>query len=204
MSFRFILSAAIALLAQAAQANSLDDLHAFLDSSKSARANFAQTVFARNGKVTQRASGTFSFQKPGRLRFVYQQPYAQIIVGDGQKLWTYDKELNQVTVKPMSRAIGATPAALLTGDGQLERNFTLRDAGVTEGLAWVEATPKQQDAGFEKVRIAFRSGTLLGMEVHDNFGQTTVLKFSAFERNPRFEAGEFRFTPPKGADVVGE
>lgn len=204
MSFRILLSAAALLLAQGASAAALDDLHAFLDSAKSARASFSQTVFSRNGKVTQRASGSFSFQKPGRFRFVYQQPYAQIIVGDGQKLWTYDKELNQVTVKPVGKALGATPAALLTGDGQLERNFTLRDGGEAQGLAWVDATPKQQDAGFEKVRIAFRAGALVGMEVHDNFGQTTFLKFSSFERNVHFDAAEFRFTPPKGADVVGE
>lgn len=205
MSFRFVLASALAVLASGfALATPLDDLRAFTDHSKSARATFSQAVVARNGKVTQRASGTFTFLKPGRFRFVYQQPYAQVIVGDGKKLWTYDKELNQVTVKPMSQALGATPAALLTGDGQLERNFTLRDGGEADGIAWVDATPKQQDAGFERVRIGFRKGALTAMEVHDNFGQTTLLHFLSFERNARIDAAEFHFMPPKGADVVGE
>lgn len=182
----------------------LDDLKQFLTQTKAAKSRFSQTVVGRNGKTTQKASGTFVFQRPGKFRFVYEQPYAQIIVGDGQKLWTWDKDLNQVTVKPVTQALGATPAALLTGDGQLERNFVLKDAGQSDGKAWVEATPKQQDAGFDRVRIGFEGGHLRGMEVRDNFGQTTLIQFSNFEANPALDASEFRFTPPKGADVVGE
>ncbi|GAA5184943.1 outer membrane lipoprotein chaperone LolA [Niveibacterium umoris] len=182
----------------------MDDLKLFLSQTKSAKSRFAQTVVARNGKTTQKASGTFVFQRPGKFRFVYEQPYAQVIVGDGQKLWTWDKDLNQVTVKPMTQALGATPAALLTGDGQLERNFVLKDAGESDGLAWVEATPKQQDAGFERVRIGFGAGQLRNMEVRDNFGQTTLIQFTSFESNPKLDTAEFHFTPPKGADVVGD
>jgi len=182
----------------------LDDLKQFLSHTKAAKSRFAQTVVGRNGKTTQKASGTFVFQRPGKFRFVYEQPYAQIIVGDGQKLWTWDKDLNQVTVKPVTQALGATPAALLTGDGQLERNFVLKDAGQSDGMAWVEATPKQQDAGFDRVRIGFQGGELRAMEVRDNFAQTTLIQFSSFEANPALDAAEFRFTPPKGADVVGE
>lgn len=182
----------------------LDDLKQFLAQNKSAKSRFSQTVVARNGKTTQKASGTFVFQRPGKFRFVYEQPYSQVIVGDGQKLWTWDKELNQVTVKPMTQALGATPAALLTGDGQLERNFVLKDAGESDGLAWVDATPKQQDAGFERVRIGFSGGGLRSMEVRDNFGQTTLIQFANFESNPKLDPAEFRFVPPKGADVVGD
>ncbi|MCX9157185.1 outer membrane lipoprotein chaperone LolA [Niveibacterium sp. 24ML] len=182
----------------------MDDLRHFLAQTKSAKSKFTQMVLGRNGKLTQKAGGTFAFQRPGKFRFVYEQPYAQVIVGDGQKLWTWDKDLNQVTVKPMTQALGATPAALLTGDGQLERNFDLKDAGESDGLAWVEASPKQQESGFDRVRIGFGAGQLRAMEVRDNFGQTTLIQFSAFEANPRLDPAEFRFTPPKGADVVGD
>ena len=182
----------------------MDDLKRFLVQTKSAKSQFSQTVVGRNGKLTQKAAGTFAFQRPGKFRFVYEQPYAQVIVGDGQKLWTWDKDLNQVTVKAMTQALGATPAALLTGDGQLERNFDLKDAGESDGLSWVEATPKQQDGGFDRVRIGFGGGQLKAMEVRDNFGQITLIQFSGFEANPRIDAAEFRFTPPKGADVVGD
>lgn len=182
----------------------MDDLKQFLAHTKSAKSKFTQMVLGRNGKLTQKAGGSFSFQRPGKFRFVYEQPYAQVIVGDGQKLWTWDKDLNQVTVKPVGQALGATPAALLTGDGQLERNFDLKDAGESDGMAWVEATPKQSESGFDRVRIGFAAGQLRAMEVRDNFGQTTLIQFSAFEANPRLDPAEFRFTPPKGADVVGD
>jgi outer membrane lipoprotein carrier protein len=200
----FLAALAFAASSAAVHAGALDELNTFVSQTKSARATFSQTVIGRNGKVTQKAAGTFAFQRPGKFRFIYEKPYAQTIVGDGQKLWTWDKELNQVTIKPMTDALGATPAALLTGDGSLERNFTLKEAGESEGLQWVEATPKQQEAGFEKVRIGFKNGQPLAMEVHDNFAQTTLLQFSNFERNVKFDAADFHFTPPKGADVVGE
>ena len=200
----FLTALVVASSSVAVHAGALDELNAFVSQTKSARANFSQTVIGRNGKVTQKASGTFAFQRPGKFRFIYEKPYAQTIVGDGQKLWTWDKDLNQVTIKPMTDALGATPAALLTGDGSLERNFTLKDIGESDGLQWVEATPKQQEAGFEKVRIGFKSGQPLAMQVRDNFAQTTLLQFSSFERNVKFDAADFHFTPPKGADVVGE
>ncbi len=205
MQIRNLLAVLACTVGSAAlHAGALDELNTFANQTKSARATFSQTVVGRNGKVTQKAVGTFAFQRPGRFRFVYEKPYEQTIVGDGKKLWTWDKELNQVTIKPMTDALGATPAALLTGDGSLERNFTLRDLGESEGLQWIEATPKQQEAGFEKVRIGFKGGQPLAMEVRDNFQQTTMLQFSAFERNAKLDPNEFHFTPPKGADVVGE
>ncbi|MCL2656875.1 MAG: outer membrane lipoprotein chaperone LolA [Betaproteobacteria bacterium] len=205
MRTKFLFAALSCATASAVlHAGALDELRGFVTQTQSARAVFSQTVIGRNGKPSQKASGTFAFQRPGRFRFVYEKPYAQTIIGDGQKLWIWDKELNQVTIKPMGDALGATPAALLTGDGQLERNFTLKDIGESDGMQWVEATPKQQEAGFEKVRIGFKAGQPLAMEVRDNFAQTTVLQFSGFERNVKFEANVFRFTPPQGADVIGE
>ena len=192
------------MVAMPAHAGSLDELRSFLDQTHSARMTFSQTVVGRNGKASQKANGTFVFLRPGRFRFEYEKPYVQIIVGDGQKLWIWDKELNQVSVKPMGAALGATPAALLTGDGQLDKNFSLRDAGAIEGLLWVDATPRQQEGGFEKVRIGFKDGLPRAMEVRDNFAQTTLLEFGNVVRNAKVEPAEFKFVPPKGADVVGE
>lgn len=187
-----------------AQGGAIDELKSFVSETQSARAQFSQTVVARNGKVTQQSKGVFRFLRPGKFRFVYEQPYAQVLVGDGVKLWTYDPDLKQVTVKPIGDALGSSPAALLAGNGQFERNFTLKDLGVSERLDWVEAVPKQPDAGFERVRIGFEGGLPLAMDVFDNFGQITHLRFTGFERNPKLDAGDFHFTPPKGADVVGE
>lgn len=194
----------LCLLPALAQAGGLEQLRRFLDSSQGARASFSQVVVTKSGKAGQKASGTMQFQRPGKFRWSYEKPYEQLIVGDGNKLWTYDKELNQVVVKPMGQALGASPAALLAGDNTLEKNFVLSEGGEAEGLAWIDAKPKSNEAGFEHVRMGFKDGVPLVMEVRDNFGQVTRLQFSQFERNPAQSADLFRFTPPKGADVVGE
>ena len=120
------------------------------------------------------------------------------------KVWIYDPDLRQVTVKTVGTALGGTPAALLAGDNTLEKNFTLREAGEREGMEWLEAIPKSQDSGFEKLLLGFAGNDLKAMELFDNFGQTTSLYFSHLERNPSLAASLFRFTPPAGADVIGE
>jgi len=201
---RTVLASALLLASVQASAAALDQLRAFANDTRSGRTEFSQTVVGRNGKQGQKASGTFVFQRPGKFRFSYLKPYQQTIVGDGKKLWTYDHELKQVTVKPMTDALGATPAALLTGGGDLERNFTLKEAGAVDGVEWIEATPKQQEAGFEKVRIGFKGGQPVEMEVRDNFAQTTLLRFGGFQKNAKTDPAEFRFEVPAGADVVGE
>jgi outer membrane lipoprotein carrier protein len=187
-----------------ASAGALDQLRHFLDNASTAQASFSQQVLNKSGRAGQQASGSMSFQRPGKFRWEYTKPYRQLIVGDGSKLWTYDEDLNQVVIKPMSDALGASPAALLAGSNDLQKNFTLRDDGVADGLEWVEALPRNTDAGFERVRIGLKGNLPQAMEVRDNFGQTTVLQFSAFTRNPRLSADQFRFTPPPGADVMGE
>ncbi|MDO6387995.1 MULTISPECIES: outer membrane lipoprotein chaperone LolA [unclassified Uliginosibacterium] len=185
-------------------AAAIEQLQQFLDGSKTARASFTQKVISKTGRAGQNASGTMSFLRPGKFRWEYTKPYNQLIVADGSKLWSYDKELNQVVIKPMSQALGATPAALLAGSNDFQKNFSLREDGAADGLEWVEATPRSNEAGFERVRIGMKGNLPQAMEVRDNFGQLTVLQFSAFERNPVLPADAFRFTPPKGADVVGE
>lgn len=201
---RQFVAASLLVSGVAYAATGTEQLQQFFENTKSARASFSQVVVSKSGKTGQKASGSMLFQRPGKFRWNYEKPYDQLIVGDGSKLWTYDKDLNQVVVKSLGQAIGSSPAALLAGSNDLDKNFTVRDAGERDGMAWIEATPKSQDSGFELVRIGFKGGVPQAMEVHDNFGQTTQLQFAGFERNPSVSADSFRFTPPKGADVVGE
>jgi outer membrane lipoprotein carrier protein len=200
------LSLTLSLTASAAQANGLERLQRFLDGTKTLRAEFNQTVLAKNGRKPQLSSGSMAIARPGKFRWQIEQPYAQLIVSDGNKVWLYDPELKQVTVRKLGQALGSSPAALLAGDGgaALNKNFTLRDDGEKNGLEWVEATPKSTDSGFERVLLGFAGDTLKSMTLADSFGQTTVLIFSHVERNPAIAASQFHFTPPSGADIVGE
>jgi outer membrane lipoprotein carrier protein len=161
-------------------------------------------VIGRNGRKPQQSSGVVAISRPGKLRWDIQKPFPQLVVGDGEKIWIYDPELKQVTVRKAGQAISGSPAALLAGSNELERDFILKEAGDADGLAWVEATPRQNESGFEKVRLGFAGSELRAMELYDNFGQTTHIRFSRIERNPVLPASTFRFTPPPGADVIGE
>jgi outer membrane lipoprotein carrier protein len=185
-------------------ASGLDQLRAFLDATRTGRTNFTQTVTVRSGKPPQLSSGSFAFSRPGKFRWSYEKPFQQLIVGDGDKLWIYDKDLNQVIVRKLDRALGSTPAALLAGGGALEENFELTDGGTKDGLEFVDARPKAPETGFEAVRIGLAGNAPRAMELRDTFGNVTTLRFGAFERNVAQDASVFRFTPPAGADVVGE
>ena len=187
-----------------AEAGAIDQLHAFLQSTRTLKAEFAQVVIAKNGRKPQQSSGLVSISRPGKLRWEILKPYPQLVVGDGEKIWIYDQELQQVTVRKAGQAISGSPAALLAGNNDLEKNFTLKDAGEAEGMNWVEATPKAGDSGFEKVRLGFAGANLKAMELQDSFGQTTHVSFSKLERNPTLPGKNFKFTPPAGVDVVGE
>ncbi|NML28808.1 outer membrane lipoprotein chaperone LolA [Zoogloea dura] len=192
------------LVAGEARADGLAQLKQFMEGTRSARGSFSQQVLSKSGRKPQQASGSFAFARPGKFRWTYEKPYAQLLVGDGNKLWAYDQELNQVTTKKLGQALGNTPAAILAGDNALDRNFTLKDAGAADGLEWVEAVPKGDDSSFERIRLGLAGGQLKAMVLYDNFGQTTSLQFGQLERNPALDAALFRFVPPAGADVVGE
>lgn len=181
-----------------------ESLKSFLNQTTSAKARFAQMVLDRNMKMLQQATGTMAFSRPGKFRWEYEKPYEQTIVGDGQRLWIYDKDLNQVTVRKLDRALGASPAALLAGSNEIEKNYVVSSAGSREGLDWLEAVPRAQDTAFERVRLGFNKSTLEVMELRDQFGQMTVIKFVDLDRNPQLAPDLFRFTPPKGADVISE
>ena len=190
------------VLSFGAQANGLDDFLAFNAATRTATARFEQQVFDRAGKVVDRAAGTFAFARPGKFRWTYEKPHTQVLVGDGSKLWIHDPDLNQVTVKRIDAAISSTPAALLAGKDDITALFTLRDAGAADGLNWVEATPKAADTGFDRVRLGLQGRTLAAMELQDQLGGRTMLRFSDLKANAPVTADTFKFTPPKGADVI--
>ena len=194
----------VLLAAGSAQASSLERFQVYLRTTQSGRADFVQQVFDRNGKRVQESKGSFLFLRPGRFRWSYAKPYPQLIVGDGERIWIHDLDLNQVTVRKLASAIGSTPAALLAGAADIEKAFVLSEAGAKDGLEWLDAKPRERESGFERVRLGLGVAGVEAMELVDHFGQTTLLRFSDIARNPKLEGTEFRFTPPPGADVLGE
>lgn len=184
-------------------AGSIEKLQAFIAETRSAKASFAQTQLDKKGKPISVTNGKLSFQRPGRFRWEYEKPYEQVIVGDGEKLWVYDKDLNQVTVKKLDGALGSSPAALLAGSNEIEDHYQLSAKGVKGGVDWLEAFPREEGM-FQKVRMGFKGNTLEAMELYDHLGQVTSIRFSKVEKNPSLANGVFSFTPPTGADVVTE
>ncbi|WP_300319857.1 outer membrane lipoprotein chaperone LolA [Accumulibacter sp.] len=201
---RALLAALCALATPLAGAAAIDKLQHFLDSTRTVRADFTQTVVARNGRKPQVSSGVMIISRPGKFRWQIDKPYAQLLVGDGEKIWIYDPDLRQVTVRKVGAALGGTPAALLAGDSRIEKDFSLREAGEHDGLEWVEAIPKAPDSGFEKVRLGFAGNELSAMVLLDSLGQTSTLSFARIERNPQLAPSLFRFKPPANTDVLGE
>jgi len=193
------------LLAGAAGATALDQFKTFVGSTKAAKGEFTQRqVKNTNGeaaKPAQPSSGTFLFARPGKFIWTYVKPYEQVLQADGDKLYIFDKDLNQVTTKPLGNALGSSPAAILFGSNDLEKNFTLSEAGTRDGLEWLNATPKAKDTAFEQISIGLRNGAPEAMELRDSFGQTSLLSFKKFEKNPSLAATQFKFVMPKGADV---
>jgi len=186
-----------------AYAASLDQLRSFLTQTSSARGDFVQRVTPRPGaKPPVAASGQFVFQRPGRFRWTYEKPYDQLIVADGQRLVMFDKDLNQVTIKKLQASLPSSPASILFGSNEFEKEFEVSDGGARDGLEWIVAKPRAKDTAFERIDIGFRDGLPQAMLLVDGFGQSTQLTFTKVERNPKLDADAFRFTPPKGADVL--
>jgi outer membrane lipoprotein carrier protein len=200
------LLAAIVLIgvASIADAATLDRLRAFVRETQTARAQFTQTVVDRNGRPMKSADGTFELSRPGKFRWNVEKPYKQLVVGDGQRVWVYDEDLNQVIVRNVGDALGGTPAALLSGNQEVERAFAWSDLPASDGLEWLGATPLAKDAAFTEIRIGFDAKGLAALEIVDAFGQKSLVRFTNLERNPKFAPERFRFVPPKDADVVGD
>ncbi len=196
----------LAALVAPAYASGTAQLKAFVAQVKSARGEFEQKQVKgqQDGalKVSNAASGTFEFARPGRFIWRYVKPYDQLLQADGETLYIYDKDLNQVTERKLGASLGASPAAILFGSNDIEKNFTLKDAGVKNGIDWVELKPKAKDTQFQRVGIGFRDGNLTAMELYDAFGNVTLLTFDKIQKNPPMSADNFKFTMPKGADLI--
>lgn len=187
--------------ATVAHADAIDTLRTFVRDVRSGSAQFTQTVTSPDGKRSKVSSGSFEFERPDRFRFQYRKPYEQLIVSDGSKVWIHDVDLNQVTVRKLGAALGATPAALLAG-ASLDKTFELQDEPSSGGLEWVRATPRQKEGAFQSMRIGFHDGQLAAVDILDAFGQRSLLQFSQVVANPALDARTFTFVPPAGADVI--
>jgi outer membrane lipoprotein carrier protein len=194
-----------------ASAGGLENLEAFLKSSKTGRAEFTQTVTSptREGQApkVKTSSGTFEFSRPNRFKFNYKKPFEQTIVADGQTLWLYDVDLNQVTANPQASLLASTPAAIIASANDiksLEQHFSLKSAPDADGSSWVVAMPKAKEGSVQSIRVGFKTSNneLSSLDILDNFGQRSVLKFAKVEINPALDSQTFNFKPPAGADVV--
>ncbi len=193
----------LTLSAGVARADAVDALREFTRDAKTGRAAFTQTVTSPDGAKKKSSSGRFEFARPNRFRFAYTKPYEQLIVGDGERVWLHDVDLQQVTVRAMDQALGATPAALLAG-ASLEKDFELKALPSAQGLEWVQATPRQKNEsiGFQSLRVGFKGKTLAALELVDSFGQRSLLSFEDVAINGAAEPQAFRFTPPQGVEVL--
>lgn len=177
-------------------------LKTFLTNTKNLTANFKQVAFDEAGKEKQTSYGVFNLSRPGKFRWNYQKPFLQEIVSNAGKVWFYDADLEQVTIKKLDKSMGSTPALLLTGDVEIEKEFSIEKQGDDEGLQWIKLVPKNPESNFKYVLIGLNEGSLAGMELNDNFGQLTRIYFSEVNTNPQFKADEFVFNIPKGVDVL--
>ncbi|WP_310370342.1 outer membrane lipoprotein chaperone LolA [Rhodoferax ferrireducens] len=203
----------IAASAGTACADGLESLENFVKTVKSGRAEFTQVVTSppKDGQAarSKTSSGSFEFQRPSKFKFIYKKPFEQSIVADGQTLWLYDVDLNQVTSRKQSSVLGSTPAALIAAAPDLkalQADFTLQAAPDKDGLQWVTATPKAKDGQLQTVKVGFKveaqSTELAALEILDSFGQRSLMSFAKVEVNPALAAETFQFKPPAGADVV--
>ncbi|MDT4288072.1 outer membrane lipoprotein chaperone LolA [Methylomonas sp. MO1] len=174
----------------------------FLASSAALSADFKQISFDKSGRPAQNSLGKFYLSRPGKFRWNYQKPFVQEIVSNAGKVWFYDADLEQVTVKQLDDSLGSTPALLLTGEVDIEEKFILQEQGKEDdGMNWVKLSPKNEESGFKYILIGLNGNQLGGMELSDNFGQLTRIYFSNIQLNPKLDDALFNFKAPKGVDV---
>ncbi|UTH74472.1 outer membrane lipoprotein chaperone LolA [Chromobacterium sp. IIBBL 290-4] len=197
---KLLFAALAACLTVPAHASAIAQLKAFVAGSRTLSADFSQIV--TNKSKREEATGRLEVSRPGKFRWEYSKPYAQLIVGDGKTLWIYDQDLAQVTRKAQGAALGSSPAALLAGSNEIERSYKLNEAGKQGDLEWLAASPKKQDNTFSAIRMGFKNNMLVEMELTDSFGNDTRIRFLSPQQNVVLPAGRFNFVPPKGVDVV--
>ncbi len=184
-----------------AEKNPIEQLKSFLATTSSLTADFKQVTVDENGQASQTSHGMFYLSRPGKFRWSYKKPFTQEIISNKGKVWFYDADLEQVTIKKMDDSLGSTPALLLSGDIALEENFNLQQQGVDKNLNWIKLSPKNEESGFNYILIGLEGNVLGGMELSDNFGQLTRIYFSNLKINPSIDNTIFDFIAPEGVDV---
>jgi outer membrane lipoprotein carrier protein len=199
-----VVGCALALFTSSALADGVTSLRDFFNNTSTMRAQFSQVVNDKKGRKVQEVDGTMQLQRPNKFRWDYKKPYEQQIVSDGKQVFLFDTELQQVTIRELSKTLGSSPAAMLAGGEAVEKSFTLKNATRKDGLIWVLAIPKDKESGFDRVLLGFKADKLRKMELYDSFNHITHITFNEVERNPILVDSTFLFTPPKGVDIVGE
>ncbi len=200
---KLLLACALALPVLA-HASGMDQFKTFVANTKSAKGEFSQQMVKTvdgKAKISKTSTGTFQFARPGKFIWTYVKPYEQVLQADGDKLFIYDKDLNQVTLKKLGDALGSSPAAILFGSSDLEKNFTLKEVGPKQGLEWFEAIPKSKDTSFDHIGIGMKDGVPMALELRDSFGQISLITLKNVEKNPTMKPEQFKFVVPTGADV---
>lgn len=198
-----ILTAALLLAANAANADARDQLNAFTKNLQGLDGQFTQQVFDARGKQKETSTGRVAVSAPRLFRWEYVKPYPQLIVADGKTVWVYDPDLQQVSKRPQGTEEASSPLAILLDPAKLDRDFIVKDAGTTAGTEWLQLTPKQAEAPFKSAKLGFTKTGLTQMEYVDALGQRTAISFSGWKRNPSFAKGTFVYVPAKGVDVIG-
>jgi outer membrane lipoprotein carrier protein len=189
--------------ATAATASPAAEVEKYLSGLASWTADFEQTIDDGHGNVLRSAAGRLYLQRPGKFRWDYSQPSAQLVLADGKQIWFYDKDLAQANVRDMDTSLASTPASLLSGSGSVSTQFNVTALGLSAGLQWFQLVPKHADTDFQLVRIGFDKGELRSMFLADKLNQITQLTFSNSKRNVPLAPDLFSFTPPPGVDVIG-
>ena len=184
-----------------AEQTPIEQLKSFLANTTSLTADFKQVTLNENGQPTQKSTGQFYLSRPGKFRWSYKKPFEQEIISNSGKVWFYDVDLEQVTVKKIDESLGSTPALLLSGEIDLEENFILQQQGVDEDLLWIKLSPKNEESGFNYILIGLNDKQIGGMELSDSFGQLTRIYFSKLKKNKPIDVSIFEFVAPKGVDV---
>jgi len=192
------------MVSSAAAGSGLQQLESFLDSARSVTASFHQEVLDGSGEVIESSTGRLQLQRPDRFRWDYDDPYERVVMADGERLWLYEADLSQVTIRRLDAGLGETPAALLTGDRRMLERFEVLASWSGEATQWVRLRPRAGDSDFESVAIGFSAGKPTQIEFQDRLGQQTRVRLRDVRLNPSLELSAFRFTVPPGVDVIRE
>lgn len=197
------LAAALLLASSVANAGARDELAAFTKDLKGLDGQFSQQVFDARGKQKEASSGRVAVSAPRLFRWEYLKPYPQLVIADGSSVWVYEPDLQQASKRPQGEEEAGSPLAILLDPSKLDRDFTVRELDATDGIEWLQLTPKHPEAAFKSARLGFADGSLVRMEYVDALGQRTAIEFENWKRNPAFAKGTFVFVPQAGVDVIG-